>query len=154
MRRSAQFERGLEPRDYMLALHSTHSRQKSVRNLLVIPSKEADSMFAPSQLCRHNQPFAALISAAHMLVVERGYGIDCIDFCNRLVVANADDPGETKRIAAGMTVAFLYSVECDFDNDDRLNQAKAAEVLNRVLLEEPGHLGDFKIGQTGIGLAD
>src|SRR5580704_4957895 len=45
-------------------------------------------------------------------------------------------------------------VEGDFEDDERLDGAEVALVLEGVRFEEFGELGDLRVGDAGVGFAD
>jgi hypothetical protein len=81
-----------------------------------------------------------------MAAVHALNGLNGVDFSRRLIRADADNSRKSKRITAGVAIAFLNSIEGDFKNDDRFNATKTPEILQCVLLEEFRHFRYLDIG--------
>src|SRR6266513_4650122 len=80
--------------------------------------------------------------------------LERVDLPDRLVVADANDAGESKREAACMSVRPLYRVECHFQHDLWSNRVPVAHVTNLHAQELLGHRRDLGVGQPGVRLAD
>src|SRR5262245_61199088 len=93
-------------------------------------------------------------SGADMAPVDLLHGFDGIDFCHGLIVANTNDSRKTKGVAAGMAIALLNSIKCNFENDDRFDNAEPSIIMDGVLFEKLCHLGDFQISQPRIRFPD
>jgi hypothetical protein len=86
--------------------------------------------------------------------VQRGDGRDGVDLVRRLVGSQPDDPGEPQREAGGVPLRASDDVECDLDDDSRLDLPISPKARDRVGLEPAGHLRDLRVGQSAVGLAD
>src|SRR5262245_57463091 len=89
-----------------------------------------------------------------MLRVNFFDGFERIDFDNTLVRSDANDPWETQGITAGMPIAFLDSVEGNFDHNIGLDGSKTAVILDRLLFDILRHLCDSESRSARLGLAD
>ena len=74
--------------------------------------------------------------------------LECVNIGDRLVQANPHDARKPERVTARMAIALLNTVEGNFYDDTRFNQAEPAVVLNGVLLEELRHFGNFDVCQS------
>ena len=74
--------------------------------------------------------------------------LECVNIGDRLVQANPHDAWKPERVTARMAIALLNTVEGNFYDDTRFNQAEPAVVLNGVLLEELRHFGNFDVCQS------
>jgi len=88
-----------------------------------------------------------------MLLIKLLNGFNRIDFPHRFVSPYTDDSGKAKGIAARVPVAFLNAVKSDFQDDCRLDQAKASVIANSMLFEELSHVSDFLIRQSRVSFS-
>ena len=88
------------------------------------------------------------------MVIELFYGFKRVDLRDSLVVTDSDDTWEPESVAACVTIAFLDSVEGDFEHDRWLDKTEPAVILNRVLFEELSHLRDLDVCQSRIRLSN
>ncbi len=84
-------------------------------------------------------------------LLDAGEGVDLL---HGLVVADAEDAGEAEGEAAGVAVGAHDVVEGDFEDAEGFDGAEVAVVLEGVRGEPGGELGDFGVGDAGVGFAD
>src|SRR5438093_7796401 len=115
-------------------------------------ARSATTGWGRSSLCNLRQRHLRLLP--EIAVVKLLDPLERVDLPDRLVVAAANDAGESKREAACMSVRPLYRVECHFQHDLRSDRVPVAHVADLHAQELLGHRRDLGVGQPGVGLAD
>src|SRR5205823_1170643 len=87
---------------------------------------------------------------------EPAHRFERINLIRILIRSQPHDARKPQSIAAFVTLGWLNAVKSYFQNYARFDYAHAAvgELLESVRAKPFGHLGDFRIGQPGISLAD
>ena len=111
----------------------------------------ADSWHYPTPSRRLIVRLCGLVDLGLVDLFDAGEGVD---FGDGLVGAEAEDAGEAEGESAGVARAAHDVVEGDFEDDERLDGAEVALVFEGVGLEEGGEVGDFGVGDAGVGFAD
>src|ERR1051326_7284543 len=87
---------------------------------------------------------------------EPAHSFERINLVRLLVGSQPDDAWKPQSIATLVTLGWLDSVKGYFQNNQRLDHAHASvgELLESVRAKPFGHLGDFRVSQSRISLAD
>src|SRR5439155_14989397 len=115
-------------------------------------ARSARTGWGRSSLCNLRQRHFCFFP--EIAVVKLLDPLERVDLLDRLVVADANDAGKSKREAACMSVRPLYRVECHFQHDLRSDRVPVAHVTNLHAQELLGHRRDLGVGQPGVRLAD
>jgi len=84
------------------------------------------------------------------------HGFEGINLINIFVGPQANNSRKPQRIAALVPLGWLNPVKSYFDYNARLNNSHPTmgKFLQRVRAKPFSHLGNFGIGQSGIGFPD
>src|SRR5258708_7400968 len=88
---------------------------------------------------------------AFLPLVNFSYGIERADLIRVLVGTDAQNARKAQSKAAGVAIRAHHVVECYFQHDLGFHGAAEALVVDGMLQKPLCHLGDFGVGQAGIG---
>ena len=80
--------------------------------------------------------------------------LESVDLSWSLVGTKSQDSRKSQREATLVPIRFHHCVESDFQNDFRFHGSAESLVIYRVFEEPLGHLRDFRVGESRVGLAN